>query len=107
MHGIPEVLVNSLKCKFSEEKQPAKNIKKKHGKVNYLPPHPAGKTEDSLESDWLELISETKKKNNGRVINEMMSRTFSLRRQDIVGHAPSVTDLLERCPALFEPLQVR
>jgi len=108
MHGIPEVLVNSLKRKSSEEKQPAKNIKKpRKAEVNYLPPHPAGKTEDSLENDRLELISETKKKNNGRVINELMSRTFSLRRQDIVGQAPSVADLLERWPALFEPSQVR
>ncbi|XP_039509454.1 uncharacterized protein LOC120464175 [Pimephales promelas] len=35
-----------------------------------------------------------------------MSRTFSLRRQDIVGQAPSVADLLERWPALFEPSQI-
>ncbi|KTG31534.1 hypothetical protein cypCar_00044298 [Cyprinus carpio] len=107
MHGIPEVLVNSLKRKSSEDKLPAKNIKKpRKAEVNYLPPHPAGETEDSLESNRLELISETKKKNNGRVINEMMSRTFSLRRQEIVGQAPSVADLLERWPALFEPSQI-
>lgn len=108
MHGIPEVLVNSLKRKSSEDKQPAKNIKKpRKAEVNYLPPHLVGETEESLESNRLELISETKKKNNGRVINEMMSRTFSLRRQEIAGQAPSVADLLERWPALFEPSQVR
>ncbi|KTF86997.1 hypothetical protein cypCar_00041577 [Cyprinus carpio] len=33
MHGIPEVLVNSLKRKSSEDKQPAKDIKIKHGKL--------------------------------------------------------------------------
>lgn len=108
MHGIPEVLVNSLKRKSSEDKQPAKNIKKaRKAEVNYLPPHPAGETEDSLESNRLELSSEMKKKNNGKVINKIMSTTFSLRRQEIVGKAPSVADLLERWPALFEPSQVR
>ncbi|XP_009295485.2 uncharacterized protein [Danio rerio] len=107
MHGIPEVLVNSVKRKSSENKQPAKNIKKaRKAELNYLPPHPPGQTDDSLESKRLELTSENKKKNNDRVINELMSSTFSLRRQEIVGQAPGVTDLLERWPALFKPSQI-
>ncbi|XP_039648395.1 uncharacterized protein LOC120553766 [Perca fluviatilis] len=106
-HGIPELLVNSLQHKSPGDKKPAKNVKKpRKSEVNYLPPLPAGETEDSLESVRQELISEAKKKNNGRVINEMMSRTFSFRRQEIVGKAPGVADLLERWPALFEPSQI-
>lgn len=107
LHGIPELSVNSLKHKSPEDQKPAKNVKKaRKAEVNYLPPHPEGETDDSLESVRLELISESKKKNNGRVINEMMSRTFSSRRQEIVGQTPSIEDLVERWPALFEESQV-
>lgn len=106
-HGVPELKINSLKHKSPEDKKPAKNVKKaRKAEVNYLPPHPEGETDESLESVRLELISESKKKINARVINEMMSRTFSSRRQEIVGQTPSVAELLERWPALFEESQV-
>ena len=107
MHGVLELKVNSLKHKSPEDMKPAKNVKKaRKAEVNYLPPHPEGETDESLESIRLELISEAKKKSNARLINEMMSRTFSFRRHEIVGQTPSVADLLETWPALFEESQV-
>lgn len=60
-HGNPEVLINTLKHKQEGDRKPAKNIKKpRKSEVNYLPPHPAGETDDSLENVRLELIAASK-----------------------------------------------
>lgn len=105
--GCPELDVNALKKKRANEKTPAKNVKKaRKGEANYLPPHPQGETQESLEQERLELLSEVKKKKNSQVINEKMERTFSIRRQEVVSLSPPVSDLKERWPALFLPAQV-
>lgn len=105
--GCPELDVNSLSKKRAHEKAPAKNIKKpRKAEVNYLPPHPPGETEGSLDHERVELLDEVKKRNNRQVISEKMAKTFSIRRQEIVNQAPPVNDLKDRWPALFDAAQV-
>lgn len=61
-YAYPEIEINTLKRKWSGDAAPAKNVKKpKKVEVNYLPPHPVGENQDSLEKDRLALISEMKK----------------------------------------------
>ncbi|XP_049455374.1 uncharacterized protein LOC125902801 isoform X1 [Epinephelus fuscoguttatus] len=106
-HGNPELLINSLKHKQEGERQPAKNIKKpRKAEVNFLPPHPAGETDESLENVRLELIAVSRTKDNGQMINDMMSRTYSYRRREVVGQSMTVAEFRERWPALFEPVQI-
>nr|XP_024658773.1 uncharacterized protein LOC112435094 [Maylandia zebra] len=105
--GCPELDVNSLKRKQAHEKTPSKNLKKpRKAEVNYLPPHPQGETEESLEKERLELLDEVKKRNNYRIISEKMAKTFSNRRQEVVNLAPPVNDFRSRWPALFDAAQI-
>lgn len=107
VHGNPELLINTLKHKQDGERKAAKNIKKpRKSEVNYLPPHPPGETDDSLENVRLELIAVSKTKDNSQLINDMMSRTYSFRRSEVVGRAMHVAEFRERWPALFDPVQV-
>lgn len=107
-YAYPEIEINTLKRKWSGDAAPAKNVKKpKKAEVNYLPPHPVGENQDSLEKDRLALISEMKKKNNEKIITEKMSKTFSTRRAEVVAHSPAVSVFKERWPALFSEAQVR
>lgn len=73
--GCPELDVNSLRKKRPHEKAPAKNVKRpKKSEVNYLPPHPQGETEESLEHERVELLSEVRKRDNCPIIIEEMQR---------------------------------
>lgn len=106
-HGNPELLINTLKHKQDCDRKPAKNIKKpRKSEVNYLPPHPTGETDDSLENVRLQLMAASKTKNNGQMISDMMSRTYSCRRREVVGQSMHVAEFRERWPALFDPIQV-
>ncbi|XP_037634305.1 sterile alpha motif domain-containing protein 3-like [Sebastes umbrosus] len=105
--GCPEIDVNSLSKKRAHEKASAKNIKKpRKAEVNYLPPHPQGETEGSLEHQRVELLNEVKKRNNCQTISEKMAKTFSSRRQEVVNLAPPVSDFKDRWPALFDAAQI-
>lgn len=105
--NCPELQVNSLKRKRPCETAPAKNIKRpKKAEVNYLPPHPLGETEESLEKERLDLLGEIKKKNNDKVIGGKMAKTFSCRRFEVVNLSPPIHDLMARWPALFSEAQV-
>lgn len=107
-HSLPELDVNSLKRKAAVDKAPAKNVKKaKKSEINYLPPHPEGETDESLESERVELLHEHRKRDNNKVISEKMAKTFSLRRNDVILNKAPVIDLQARWPALFEPSQVK
>ena len=54
--GCPEVTVNALKNKSSDECFPAKNVMKaKKAEVNYCPSHPSDETDESLENLRVEL----------------------------------------------------
>lgn len=82
-YAYPEIEVNTLRRKHPADKGAAKNVKKpKKAEVNYLPPHPVGENQDTLEKERLELINEMKKKNNLKTITEKMSKTFSSRSRD-------------------------
>ncbi len=106
--GCPEYLVNSLKTKASDHAFPAKNVKRpKRGEANHIPSLPAGETSANLEIERLTLLKEVKKRNNALTIREKMTKTFALRRQEIVENQPSVHGLQERWPALFQQEEVK
>lgn len=105
--AIPELEVNTLKRRCSNEEGSSKGIKRpKKAEVNYLPPLPLGETEETLEKERLDLLKEIKKKNNEKMINEKMEKSFAVRRIEVVNHCPTVQDLMERWPSLFNETQV-
>ncbi|XP_051283240.1 uncharacterized protein LOC127378444 isoform X4 [Dicentrarchus labrax] len=106
-YAYPEIEINTLKRKHPAGAA-AKNVKKpKKAEVNYLPPHPIGQDEDTLEKERLELIDEMEKKNNAKIITEKMSKTFSSRRVEVVTLSPAVAIFKERWPALFSETQIK
>ncbi len=107
-YSYPEIEINTLKRKHPGDAVPSKNIKKpKKAEVNYLPPHPTGESQETLEKERLELICEITKKNNAKIIADKMNKTFSSRRVEVVSLSPSVGVFKERWPALFTEAQVR
>lgn len=105
--GVPEVMCNSLRRKSPANQKTAKNAKKpKKAEVNYLPPYPAGETEESLEQERIQLLTEIQKRDNNKVIKEIMCNTFAHRRNEIVNQMPSIEEFHARWPALFEASQV-
>jgi len=97
--GCSEVSVNTKRK--SHESMMATIKKPKRAEVNFLPPHPQGETEESLENERVVLLNEVKMRNNYQIICEKMAKTFSFRRQEVVSHALSVSELKNRWPALF------
>lgn len=75
--------------------------------MNYLPPYPARENQESLEQERVDLLTEVKKRDNTIVVNEKMSKTFALRRHEVVELCPSVAAFKDRWPALFDNLQVK
>jgi len=83
-YSYPEIEINTLKKKHPGDAVPSKNIKKpKKAEVNYLPPHPTGESQETLEKERLELICEITKKNNAKIIADKMNKTFSSRRVEV------------------------
>ncbi len=73
------------------------NVKKpKRAEVNYSPSHPHGETVDTLENLRLDLIAAHQKKDSVRSIDDMMSRTYSWRRQEVVAKSPDVAEFRQR-----------
>ncbi|XP_034086759.1 uncharacterized protein LOC117555849 isoform X2 [Gymnodraco acuticeps] len=54
-----------------------------------------------------ELLNEVKKKNNHKVIQEKMTKTFSYRRLEVVTGSPAAGDFKERWPALFCEAEIK
>lgn len=105
--GLPELNVNCRKRKSAADAPPTKSLKKaKKSEVNYLPPHPQGETDETLEKERVDLLYEYKKRDNTKIINVKMAKTFSLRRNDVILNKPAVIDFKARWPALFELSQV-
>ncbi|KAL6457318.1 hypothetical protein MHYP_G00342810 [Metynnis hypsauchen] len=105
--GHPEIRVNSLKHKREGQGKSAAHIKKpRKAEVNYIPLHPKGETEDSLESERIALLTEVAKRDNEAVIKAKMEKTFSYRRQEVVNQRPRIEDFKNRWPALFEQSEV-
>lgn len=100
--GCPEVTVNALKNKRSDESLPAQNVKKpKKAEVNFFPSHPAGESDQSLENVRLELLNDVKQRNSALCIKQKMSKTFSYRRKEVVQEKPAAAEFKARWPALF------
>ncbi|XP_066533957.1 uncharacterized protein [Hoplias malabaricus] len=101
--GCPEVTLNSVKNKSSDECFPAKNVKKpKKAEVNFCPDHPSGENAESLEKLRLELLKDVRQRNSTAVVREKMSKTFSYRRREVVQESPVVGDFKMKWPALFQ-----
>ncbi|XP_069581897.1 uncharacterized protein [Brachyistius frenatus] len=99
-HGNPELMRNTSKHKLDGDKKPAKNIKRpRKSEVNYLP-------DDSPERVRLELIATSRTKDNAQVLKDMMSRTDSCRRREVVGQSVQVAEFKERWPVLFHPTHI-
>lgn len=60
-----------------------------------------------MEQERVLLLTEVKKKNNTIVVRDKMSRTFALRRHEVFELCPSVAEIKDRWPGLFEVLQVK
>lgn len=100
--GCPEVTVNALKNKSTDECFPAKNVKRaKKAGVNYCPSYPNGKTDESLENLRVELLNDVRQRNRASNVREKMSRTFSYRRKEVVHGSPGAGEMKVRWPALF------
>ncbi|KAL6476470.1 hypothetical protein MHYP_G00149690 [Metynnis hypsauchen] len=98
-----ELTVNSLKSKSQEEAYPAKCLKRpRRAEVNHFPSLPSGETPESLEQERISLLTELQKRNNRQTVKEKMAKTFGYRRQEIVHKKPSIEDILDRWPALFQ-----
>ncbi|CAB1457121.1 unnamed protein product [Pleuronectes platessa] len=65
----------------------------------------AGQTDDSLENVRIALIAVSMTEDNRLMINDMMSRTYSCRRREVVSQSIHVAEFKERWPALFDPFQ--
>ncbi|XP_051788317.1 uncharacterized protein LOC114658022 isoform X2 [Erpetoichthys calabaricus] len=105
--GCAELTVNSLKTKADEDAYPAKNIKKpRRAEAYYYPALPSGQTKESLEKERTLLLQEMKKKNNEKMIREMMAKTFAYRRQEVVNEQPRIVDFVKRWPAFFQKNEV-
>ncbi|CAL8390980.1 unnamed protein product [Arctogadus glacialis] len=104
-HGLAsELMVNTLKYKSREDLYPlpAKNNKKaRRGEANFYPQTSIA-TPESLEQERTLLLTEVKKRNNEKTIREKMAWTFDFRRQEVVDQKPSIENLMERWPALFQ-----
>ena len=108
-HSIPEIIVNTLKKKAPGAKNPSKNVKRaKKSEVNFLPPHLEGETDETLEAERVALLYENKKKDNKKVVSDMLAKTFSLRRSEIIQNPDTPVIVHQgRWPALFECSQVK
>ncbi|XP_074531064.1 uncharacterized protein LOC141794243 [Halichoeres trimaculatus] len=102
--GFPEVLVNKRKRGQGNAK-PVKKSKK--GEIHYLPQPPEGQTAVKTEKDCETMLLEVQKRDPDlQVLDELMTATFSKRRQEIIGDEPLISAVMDRWPALFTERQV-
>ncbi|XP_055007435.1 sterile alpha motif domain-containing protein 3-like [Boleophthalmus pectinirostris] len=101
--GTQELLVNSLKQ--NRGRFPSQAKKPRKSEVNFLPPFPEGETEQSLEELRRRLV-ELNQSRDWAQVQELMERTYSYRRQEVVVRELTVVEVQERWPALFSPVQI-
>ncbi|KAK7916163.1 hypothetical protein WMY93_011924 [Mugilogobius chulae] len=103
--GCPELCLNSKK--ETPNKAAAKGVKRpRRAEANYYPSLPAGESNETMEKERLEILTEMTKRNNERVVRNKMARTFAYRRQEIVNTEPRICNLQDRWPALFEQQEI-
>ena len=98
--GVLELIANKRGGK------PSSNMaikKPRRAEVNFLPLHLDGETDETLEEERESLLNY--KQLSKQVINEKMTKTFSLRRKVIV-RSPPVVEVIQKWPVLFETDQV-
>ena len=101
--GCPEVLVNKRKRKGNTK--PVKKAKK--GEINYLPEPPDGQSTVKSDKDRETMLLEVQKREPDlHLLDELMTATFSQRRQEIIGDEPLISAVKDRWPALFSERQV-
>lgn len=102
--GCPEVLVNKRK----RGKGKSKPVKKsKRGEILYLPQPPEGQTAVKSENDRETMLLEVQKRDPDlQLLDELMTATFSKRRQEIIGDEPLTSAVMDKWPALFCERQV-
>ncbi|XP_063749959.1 uncharacterized protein LOC134871220 [Eleginops maclovinus] len=101
--GCPEVLVN--KRKRQGNTKPVKKAKK--GEIHYLPEPPDGQTTVKSEKDRETMLLEVQKREPDlHLLDELMTATFSQRRQEIIGDEPLIAAVKDRWPALFSERQL-
>ncbi|XP_023806029.1 uncharacterized protein LOC110015578 [Oryzias latipes] len=103
----PELDINSFHGKTHGRNTPKICKKPRRAEVNYLPPLPSGETIETLELTRKELLTDVKKKYNGKEIQEKIAATFSSRRLEVVRSTPSIKDFMERWPALFSETEIK
>ncbi|CAL8290696.1 unnamed protein product [Arctogadus glacialis] len=101
--GCPEVLVNKRKRKGNTK--PVKKAKK--GEIHYLPEPPDGQSTVKSEKDRETMLLEVQKREPDlHLLDELMTATFSQRRQEIIGDEPLISAVKDRWPALFSERQL-
>lgn len=102
--SVPDVTENAGKrgANNPEGEPSRKNIKKKNKKckLNFLLNYPEGHDDASIESARKELEEEMKKRTPSASVLSQMDLTFALRHKEMVMSAPSITDVLDRWPAV-------
>ncbi|KAL7842216.1 hypothetical protein SRHO_G00239050 [Serrasalmus rhombeus] len=74
--------------------------KSKRAEVNFLPDHPEGQTDESLENERVAIVEETQKKRiDATLIRQTMEATFSLWHKEVV--EVEALQRSEGWPALF------
>ncbi|XP_029959722.1 sterile alpha motif domain-containing protein 3-like [Salarias fasciatus] len=102
--GCPEVVVNKRKRGEGRSK-PIKKSKK--GEIHYLPEPPEGQTTVKSEKDRETMLLEVQKRDPDlQLLGELMTATFSQRRQEIIGDEPLISAVMDRWPALFSQRQI-
>lgn len=102
--GCPDVLVNKRK-RGQEKSKPVKKPSK--GEIHYLPQPPEGQNAVKSEKDHETMLLEVQKRDPDlQVLDELMTATFSQRRQEIIGVEPLISAVMDRWPALFSERQV-
>ncbi|XP_051804017.1 uncharacterized protein LOC127533931 [Acanthochromis polyacanthus] len=103
--GCPEVVINKRKGGASKGKCVKKS---KRGEVNYCPDPAEGQNPENMEEKHKIMeVEMLKSVPDHQLLEDMMVATFSLRRKEIVGDQPHITELISRWPALFHERQVR
>uniref|UniRef100_A0A3B1IYE8 Uncharacterized protein n=1 Tax=Astyanax mexicanus TaxID=7994 RepID=A0A3B1IYE8_ASTMX len=100
--GCSEVNINRKRERGQVEGLKGRMKKSKRAEVNFLPDHPAGQSDESLEKERVSIVEETRKKRiDATLVRQKMEATFSLRRKEVVEVEPLVEEIRERWPALF------
>ena len=93
----------------SPKPSPTQPKPKQPSKILDIPETPAGEDTTSFQRHNKAIKNEYAKPKRARkmvVLNELISRSYAMRRQDVMSHSYALQDILELYPFLKEPDQV-